>query len=178
MSIETKERGPEVAVQCVWLISGVALAYWVDFGFTRLNQQISWVSCLNSNGHTLTYSRQRFPIAFQSFFAITSLSGMLFLPDTPRWYYAQGRTAEGDSVLQRLHDLPLDDERVQVQKQEIMTSIELEEHEENKLSIKSLFWDNTELRVGRRIRISFMILSLQQMMGEYRIHGSFTTHRN
>jgi hypothetical protein len=69
-------------------------------------------------------------------------------------------------VLQRLHDLPLEDERVQVQKRDIMTSIELEEHEENKLSIMSLFWDNTELRVGRRIRISFLILSIQQMMGE------------
>ena len=96
---------------------------------------------------------------------------MLVLPDTPRWYYAQGRLAEGDSVLQRLHDLLLEDERVQVQKRDIMTSIELEEHEENKLSIKSLFWDNTELRVGRRIRISFLILSIQQMMGECRSFG-------
>jgi hypothetical protein len=44
MSIDYKERGPEVAVQCVWLISGVALAYWVDFGFTRLDSQMSWVT--------------------------------------------------------------------------------------------------------------------------------------
>ncbi|KAG0645448.1 Sugar transporter STL1 [Hyphodiscus hymeniophilus] len=149
MSIESKERGPEVAVQCVWLISGIAVAYWIDFGFTRLDTQISW----------------RFPIAFQSVFAMVSLSGMIFLPDTPRWYYAQNRVAEGDSVLQRLHDLPLEDDRVQLQKREIMTSIELEEKEENKLSVKSLLWDNTELRVGRRIRIAFLILSIQQMMG-------------
>jgi hypothetical protein len=27
MSITSKERGPEVAIQCIWLISGVALAY-------------------------------------------------------------------------------------------------------------------------------------------------------
>lgn len=47
MSIETKERGPEVAVQCAWLISGIAVAYWIDFGFTRLNMQISWVGVLN-----------------------------------------------------------------------------------------------------------------------------------
>ena len=44
MSIDSKERGPEVAVQCVWLISGVALAYWIDFGFTRMTNQVSWVS--------------------------------------------------------------------------------------------------------------------------------------
>jgi hypothetical protein len=29
MSIESTERGLEVAYQCVWLISGVALGYWV-----------------------------------------------------------------------------------------------------------------------------------------------------
>lgn len=43
MSINEKERGPEVAVQCIVLISGVALAYWVDFGFTRMTNQLSWV---------------------------------------------------------------------------------------------------------------------------------------
>jgi hypothetical protein len=43
MSIEVKERGPEVAIQCVFLICGVALAYWVDFGFTWMDNQLSWV---------------------------------------------------------------------------------------------------------------------------------------
>lgn len=151
MSITASERGPEVAQQCSWLIFGIAVAYWIDYGFVQLNSQISW----------------RFPIAFQSFFAILSLLGMLLLPDTPRWYYAKGRLAEGDSVLARLHDLPLDHAHVQQQRGEIMTSIELEELEENKLSIKTLLWDKTELRVGLRIRISFMILSLQQMMGQF-----------
>ena len=65
MSIESKERGPEVAVQCVYLISGVALAYWIDFGVAQSDMQL-W----------------RFPIAFQGFFAIVSGAGMLFLPDT------------------------------------------------------------------------------------------------
>jgi hypothetical protein len=150
MSIDHNERGPEVAIQCCLLISGVALAYWVDFGCTQLDSQVSW----------------RFPIAFQSCFAIISLAGMFLLPDTPRWYYAKGRTLEGDSVLMRLHELPLEDEKVIHQKREILMSIELEEHGQNKLSLISLLWDNTELRVGRRIRISFLVLSIQQMMGK------------
>jgi MFS family permease len=152
MSITAAERGPEVAQQCSWLIAGIAIAYWIDYGFVQLNNQISW----------------RFPIAFQSFFAILSLAGMIILPDTPRWYYARGRLAEGDSVLARLHDLPLDSDPVQQQRTEILTSIEMEEHEENKLKLMTFIWDNTELRVGRRIRISFLILSLQQMMGKSR----------
>lgn len=154
MSIESKERGPEVAIQCAWLISGIPLAYWIDFGFLQLN---------GGKGSDLSW---RIPIAFQSIFAITSLICMLILPDTPRWYYAKGRMDEGDSVLQRLHDLPIDHENVQQQKKEIIDSLELEEHKANRLSLISLIWDNTELRVGRRIRISFLILSIQQMMGQ------------
>jgi hypothetical protein len=64
-----------------------------------------------------------------------------------------------------LHDKGIDDESVQKQRKEILSSIQMEAENENKLSLWSLVWDNTELRVGRRIRISFLILSIQQMMG-------------
>ena len=91
---------------------------------------------------------------------------MLFLPDTPRWYYAKGRNAEGDDVLHRLWDRPLDDPRVQGMRSEILASIKLEAEEEHKFNILDLVWDRSDLRAGRRIRISFLILSVQQMMGE------------
>lgn len=149
MSIESKERGPEVSIQCIWLISGVALAYWIDFGVAQSTMQL-W----------------RFPIAFQAFFAITSAAGMLMLPDTPRWYYAKGRNNEGDDVLRRLWDRPVDDHHVQAMKSEILASIQLEAEEENKFNLLDLVWDRSELRAGRRIRISFLILSIQQMMGK------------
>lgn len=50
-------------------------------------------------------------------------------------------------------------------RKEIVDSIELEEEEENKFKLISLIWDRTPLRAGRRIRIAFLVLSLQQMMG-------------
>ncbi|KIW61331.1 hypothetical protein PV05_01463 [Exophiala xenobiotica] len=149
MSIDSKERGPEVAIQCVWLISGVALAYWIDFGFTRMSNQVSW----------------RFPIAFQAAFASVSIVGMWFLPDTPRWLYARGREDEGDEVVMRLHDRPREDSRVQAMRQEILASIRLEEEDEHKFNPLDLLWDKSDLRAGRRIRISFLVLSIQQMMG-------------
>jgi MFS family permease len=149
MSIDSKERGPEVAIQCAWLISGVALAYWFDFAFGRMDNQVSW----------------RFPIGFQACFATVSIVGMFFLPDTPRWYYAKGRTAEGDDVLGRLHDRPHDDPRVQTMRDEILASIKLEEEDEHKFNPLDLIWDRSDLQAGRRIRISFLILSIQQMMG-------------
>lgn len=43
MSLEAKERGPEVSKQGALLITGVALAYWIDFGFVQSESQI-WVS--------------------------------------------------------------------------------------------------------------------------------------
>ena len=92
---------------------------------------------------------------------------MLLLPDTPRWYYAKGREAEGDDVLCRLHDAPLDDPAVQNMKQGILASIKLEESNEHAFNLLDLVWDRSDLRAGRRIRISFMILALQQMMGWY-----------
>lgn len=46
MSIHAKERGPEVAINCSGLLAGVALSYWVSFGFTRMTNQISWVCIL------------------------------------------------------------------------------------------------------------------------------------
>jgi Na+/melibiose symporter-like transporter len=90
---------------------------------------------------------------------------MLFLPDTPRWYYAKGREQEGDTVLAKLHDRPFSDAAVQTMKQEIMSTLKLESEDENKFNIWTIFWDNTDLRSGRRIRISFLILSIQQMIG-------------
>jgi hypothetical protein len=91
---------------------------------------------------------------------------MFFLPDTPRWYYAKGRHEEGDQVLARLHDRDLHDPAVLEMKEAILASIKLEEQEENKFNILDLVWDRSDLRVGRRIRIAFLILSMQQMMGE------------
>lgn len=143
MSIESKERGPEVALQCAVLITGIAIAYWIDFGFTRLNSQISWVSASFSArqvSRRFLTPFQRVPIALQAVLALASMAGMIVLPDTPRWYYAQNRHTEGDEVLARLHSLPIDHENVQRQKNEIVTSIAFEGQEQNQLSIWSLFW--------------------------------------
>ena len=141
MSLEARERGPEVSYQLALLISGVALAYWVDLGFVQGLDKHPWL--------------WRIPLAMQSCFAIFSASLLFMLPDTPRWYYARGREQEGDAVLARLHALPVDHKAVQFVKSEIISS--LEEEDSAKISILTLFWDNTELQFGRRLRTSFLI---------------------
>lgn len=92
---------------------------------------------------------------------------MLVLPDTPRWYYAKGRLEEGDRVVCNLYDAKSDDPRVQEMRQSILASIRLEEQDEHSFRLLDLIWDRTSLRAGRRIRISFMILAIQQMMGKF-----------
>lgn len=77
-------------------------------------------------------------------------------------YYAKGYFKEGDQVLSDLHALPIEHERVQRQKQEILDSIELEKTHDAHFKLITLLWDNTELRSGRRIRIGGMILAMQQ----------------
>lgn len=91
---------------------------------------------------------------------------MFILPDTPRWYYAKGYISKGDDVLCRLFDAEIDDPAVQSTKQDIISSIKLEEDNKSDFNILDLIWDRSYLRAGRRIRISFMILALQQMMGK------------
>ncbi|KAJ5778110.1 hypothetical protein N7520_001356 [Penicillium odoratum] len=156
MSIDARGRGPEVAINCSSLVFGVAFSYWVTFGFTRMSNQVSW----------------RIPVAIQSILAILSGITMIFLPDTPRWYYARDRIDEGDQTLARIYGVHRtgmnnsnDFEEIRVIKASIMENFEVEEEPRNRLTLLSLIWDNTPLRVGRRVRISFIILAIQQSMG-------------
>ena len=73
--------------------------------------------------------------------------------------------ADGDDVLARLFARPIEDEEVQRQKQDILDTIKLES-EDGKIRLLDWFWNRSELQSGRRVRTSFLILSLQQNMGE------------
>jgi hypothetical protein len=105
-----------------------------------------------------------FPIAFQSAFAMLTLATVHFLPESPRWLYAVGRHGEGDDVLARLKDKPIDDPALQSERAEIFGAIELEKSTP-KLSITSIFWDKSELKVMRRIVTGFTCQWWQQFAG-------------
>lgn len=77
---------------------------------------------------------------------------------------------EGDETVCRLIDAPLEDPRVQDMKTSILASIALEEEssQERGFRFLDLIWDRGDLRVGRRLRIAFLVLSFQQLMGQYR----------
>lgn len=150
MSLEAKQRGPEISYQLALLITGVAMAYWVDLGFVQ-----------GLPSHPYLW---RIPLALQSCFAIFSATLLMFLPDTPRWYYARGRYQEADKVLARLHALPIEHENVQMQREEVLASLK-EENDTESFNFWLLFWDNSDLQFGRRLRTSFLILWAQQFLG-------------
>lgn len=84
------------------------IAYWVDYGFYFLEGSVRW----------------RFPIAFQSFFTIVVMWGLLYLPESPRWLAMKGRLPEATEVTARLLGKPVDDEEVIVEVQAITEALE------------------------------------------------------
>ncbi|KAL2393150.1 MFS-type transporter oryC [Exophiala dermatitidis] len=150
---EIGDRGPANAFNAIMLISGVPLAYWIDYGFTKSNAQFSW----------------RVPIAFQCVFALIGGTCMFFLPDTPRYYYAKGRHNEGDAALMRLHDAPLDSPKVQATKNEILMTIEAEDEASSslhwKLFLTSGIIDRTPMKIIRRLCICFWLPMIREWMG-------------
>jgi hypothetical protein len=154
------DRGPANAFNAILLIGGVPVAYWVEYSFTKMNNQ-------SKPHHLQQYTSAndlvswRLPIVFQCIFAIISGGCMYFLPDTPRWYYARNRPEEGDAVLCQLHDAAIDSPKVQQTRMEIMNAIEIELEANSSLHWKQFLTfgvvDKTELKIIRRIMICFWL---------------------
>jgi hypothetical protein len=111
----------------------------------------------------------RIPIVFQCVFAILAGICMWFLPDTPRWYYARNRHAEGDAPLAHLNDAPVDSPQVQQTRQEIMIAIEAEMEASSSLHWKQFLTmgiiDRTPLKIVRRLCICFWLPMIREWMG-------------
>lgn len=96
-SSKAATRGRMVLMGGWFAIGGIVIATWMEFGFYYLpNSSVSW----------------RFPIAFQSVFAIIVVSCILFLPESPRWLVRQDRMEDAAQALARLEDVSGDSEAV------------------------------------------------------------------
>ena len=79
---------------------------------------------------------------------------MFFLPETPRYYYAKNRRAEGDDMLERLNDAAVESEQVQGINREIMMAIDAGQAASNlrwKLLLTSGIVDTTRMKITRRL---------------------------
>ncbi|CAL3972740.1 hypothetical protein PZA11_004220 [Diplocarpon coronariae] len=97
---QSHKRGKMVMIEGAMITGGIALSYWLDFGFSFLEpSSISW----------------RFPIAFQIIFALILLAFIMELPESPRWLILTGDESEAMSVLSALADLRPEDSLVSIE---------------------------------------------------------------
>ncbi|CAL5873457.1 uncharacterized protein PFLUO_LOCUS7736 [Penicillium psychrofluorescens] len=85
---QAKTRGKFITTELSTNVGGVAVAYWVDYGFGFVDSGMQW----------------RFPIALQIVFALSTIALITFLPETPRWLLSHDRTEEAMEVLMRLYE--------------------------------------------------------------------------
>ncbi|KAF4122312.1 Sugar (and other) transporter [Geosmithia morbida] len=81
--MKAKARGRGLAIELAINIFGVMLAYWVDYGMSYVD------------GH----SQFRFPLALQVLFATLTFTGVVFLPESPRWLVAHDRHDEARRIM-------------------------------------------------------------------------------
>ncbi|KAI5286559.1 hypothetical protein KEM55_000266, partial [Ascosphaera atra] len=105
-----KIRGALVAGYQFCITIGLLLASCICYGTERISNTTSY----------------RIPIAIQWLWALILGGGLLFLPDSPRYYVKKGRIAEAAKALSRVRDQPEDSIYVQSELQEIISNEEYE----------------------------------------------------
>ncbi|GAA5961564.1 hypothetical protein JCM8115_006720 [Rhodotorula mucilaginosa] len=101
-------RGFAVFIEAAMISTGTMIAYWIDFGFSYLDNSASW----------------RVPIALQCIFAVALVALLLFLPESPRWLVSKGHYAEAQKVIAALEPAPYNDATVVLQLKVINDSLE------------------------------------------------------
>lgn len=130
------------------LISGgIMIAYWIDYGFYFLEGSVRW----------------RFPVAFQSFFTIIVMIGLLYLPDSPRWLVMRGREDEARYVTSRLLNKPESDPDVQEEMNLIIEALEAQS-KGGKFEMRELLTSGPSQNLRRTI-IAITAQFFQQICG-------------
>jgi sugar porter (SP) family MFS transporter len=142
-------RGALIATQLTIVILGLTIAYWFDYGMI--------------NNHPDSTAQWRLPIAFQVVFIVLAWAMIFFLPESPRYLYAQGKEEEADSVMARIYSVPISDPQVRKQRREVMAALETEK--EMKFTIKDLFFDKSPVNTTWRIWLGILVQFFQQMDG-------------
>lgn len=87
-------RGFLICMEASTVAVGTVIAYWLDFGLSFVDTSVAW----------------RFPMAFQIFFALLLIGGVLGLPESPRWLILHGYETEAQRVLAALRGDAYDSE--------------------------------------------------------------------
>ncbi|OAP57836.1 hypothetical protein AYL99_08574 [Fonsecaea erecta] len=143
-----KHRGKLIALQCIIVISGIVLTNWMNLGFTYVpDNDVSW----------------RFPLAFQTFFALLAMFLILFTPESPRWLCMKDRHEEARRVIARLEGQETTNPEVSQFLQILIDTI-AHERSAAEVSWREVF-SNGEQQTFRRITLGAGLNFMQQMGG-------------
>lgn len=144
-------RGIFVCAQLSTLNFGIAMVYWIDYGFGTA-----------SSGGGSSYS-WRVPVILQCTFLIPMLLIIMLIPETPRWLTSHGRPDEALEVMRRLNRRKMSDEAI-VRLHEDIKNVVSYEASMNSGSWKDLL-RNDEIQSQKRFLIACSIQAFQQLGG-------------
>nr|AYF55694.1 hexose transporter [Shiraia sp. slf14] len=144
----TKNHGLLICIEGGIIAFGTLIAYWIDYGCSYGSAQFSW----------------RFPIAFQSVFAIILLFGMVWLPESPRWLLTKDRHEDAAKVIAALRGHAIDDEETRFESHIIMDSIRASGHKGGITPFSALF-TNGKTQHFRRMMLGASSQLMQQIGG-------------
>ncbi|EXJ84396.1 hypothetical protein A1O3_05063 [Capronia epimyces CBS 606.96] len=146
---KANKRGALIAAQLAIVILGLTIAYWFDFGMIR--------------NHPGTSAVWRLPIAFQVIFIILTWASIFFLPESPRYLYANGHTEDADSIMARIYSVPVDSLEVANHRSNVLAALEAEK--ESKFGLKNFFYDSSPVNTTWRLWLGVLVQFFQQMDG-------------
>jgi hypothetical protein len=146
---KAKSRGALIAAQLTIVILGLTIAYWFDYGMIK--------------NHPNTEAVWRLPIAFQVVFILLTFATIFFLPESPRYLYAQGHVDDADHVMARIYSVPIDSAEVAKHRSDVFAALEAEK--EYNFGFKNLFYDNSPVNTTWRLWLGVLVQFFQQMDG-------------
>jgi SP family sugar:H+ symporter-like MFS transporter len=140
-------RGALLVLYQVQIITGILLSYVVDLGTHALGGPASW----------------RIPVGLQLIWGFVLLSGIFFLPESPRHLLGTGKREEACTVVAQLNSVPIDDPLVDEYVDELQYAIDIE-NEGGKATWMECFSPVNGL--WKRTVNGMMLQFLQQLNGQ------------
>ncbi|KAF2033748.1 general substrate transporter [Setomelanomma holmii] len=145
---KTKNHGLLICIEGGTIAFGTLIAYWIDYGCSYGSDNFSW----------------RFPIAFQTVFALILMLGMIWLPESPRWLLTKDRHEDAAKVIAALRGHAIDDEETRFEAHIIMDSIRASGHKGGITPFSALF-SNGKTQHFRRMCLGASSQLMQQIGG-------------
>ncbi|KAF9011200.1 general substrate transporter [Cyathus striatus] len=140
-------RGTLLVLYQLQIIVGIFLSYIIDLATHRINGSASW----------------RVPVGLQLAWGLIMLSGIFFLPESPRHLLGTGRREEARTVIASLNGVPLEDTLVDEVVDELEYGIRAE-NEGGKATWAECF--STRNNLWKRTGNGMMLQFIQQLNGQ------------